>query len=582
MIKCNKNNNKIKIIYSIVFNLIVLLLFGIFTNIYYDMADSLVFAEYIAEGYYQISFTNYFLCAFCGLIQNVIYPINAYVVIMIFVSFCSFALLTKIFLDKYGYLYATLIIVFIYSFFGVNHYSTISFTLATALPCAVGLLGLIHYHLMDKWKCGSIVSLIVVLCGSTYRFQAFEATFAVAGVFYILIKIKNYFKENAKFKIKNFLGFVFNKRFLLLFLILITVVFSCDVVSTKINNSTDELKYYTEYTNLRSQVWDYQIPSYEEAKEKYEEIGISENDLKMLDKMYMDDEGAFTVQKLEQIKALGDDFYANRSKLSVIASMIWVEGTDTFLAVTDKGMSLWSLFIVLAVYFLIIRKKYYFIPIILSLESAFLYIYLWLFGRCVYRAVYPIVLCAILCIIYSFDKSSLKSFNFIKNKNVLKSVLSIFTIILAIVITPLSYSCNLHSEVGPLENAKGYEEMLSYIKQNSNKKFMFSKGSSVIPVDNYKNPWLISVPEYLENTISFDGTYYREPYSNKKTKEFGTDNLFKYVIDNDNVYFVDNASVDYIRIFTKYLDEHYSKDSTIEYNLVKSIGDFNIYTIKSY
>ena len=292
----------------------------------------------------------------------------------------------------------------------------------------------------------------------------------------------------------------------------------------------------------------------------------------------MDDEGAFTVDNLKAMRKLNQDFIDKKnSPFSVLMDMLHVEVTDAVLAVTDKGLLLWLLLICLFTFFVLQRRKQYVIPLILMLLIFSLYYYLWLSGRCVYRAVYGGVLCVALFIFYSIDKHQIRNIFRKQKKNYFYLVSYVFVILILIFVTPLSYASNLHQETS-VEKYNGYFDVLEYIN-NSNDKFVFTKGSMVLPIDTYENPFYVNVPEYLENSITFDGTYYRSKFSNDMLKEFGTNNLFKYLIDNPKVYLVDSKEVNYCSIIVTYLNEHYSNGKRIIANKEMSIEDYNFYKI---
>lgn len=71
------------------------------------------------------------------------------------------------------------------------------------------------------------------------------------------------------------------------------------------------------------------------------------------------------------------------------------------------------------------------------------------------------------------------------------------------------------------------------------------------------------------------------PCSNHKEKVFGTNNVYKYLINNKNAYFIDTVEQNQSDMFCKYLNEYYSNGSKIEMKLYKSIGDYRIYSVMS-
>ncbi len=574
-----------KYIFALIINIFVILGFLTFTNLYYDMADTVVFSEYISDGYYNIFFSNYLLCCLCGFLDNIIAPVNAYVLVQLILSFFAFYMLTLIFIEKFNKKVSLLIMLLIFSFFGVNHYSTSSFTLTPALLSCAGFLSLIHYINSPKNFWGEFAGFFLVCFSSLYRFEVFLLSLFVAGVFYISYSVSNIKLDMDKntrklYKLKKYFVLVFNKKFLIIFISLICVVLSMYGISKFSNNCTPELSYYSEYTTLRSNVYDYSIPSYDEAIEDYKKINISENDLKMLEMQYMDDEGAFSKENLRNIYLVGQK-YKNISLFDTVYSMIRVELADILLAVTDKGTMIWLIVIFLFMYLLKMKKKNLIIPISLILCLLIAYLYLWVMSRPVYRALYPAGLSVAVFLVYSIDNNIEEDTinNKFYNSKVLKKIFYLTTIVFCIFITPLSFKCNLHKEKELNTSENGYYEMIDYMKNNDDKKFIFSKGSMVSNVDNYANPYLVLKPNKLTNTITFAGTYYRHPYCNQELKDFGTDNLFSYLINNESAYFVDSKSVNYAKYFETYLNEHYSNGKTIELKIANKVGNYNIYSV---
>lgn len=75
-------------------------------------------------------------------------------------------------------------------------------------------------------------------------------------------------------------------------------------------------------------MYDYYILTYSEAKSDYDKIGVSENDLVMLQKLYMDDEGAFSIEKLKSIDQVKSKYYKSISLFTTVKNMVMIEGLD--------------------------------------------------------------------------------------------------------------------------------------------------------------------------------------------------------------------------------------------------------------
>ena len=545
-------------IFSFSINAVIFILFLLFSSFHYDMADTMVFSEHIASGDNYIIFTNYLLCWLAGVLQKLIYPVNAYVLIELIVSFIAFCAITYVLTDKFNSFCSGCTTIVLYAFFGVNHYATASFTLTAALLSVSGLFCLFHFVMKDKSIIGIIVGIVLSVFGSMYRFNVFITVFFIFGLYYIVYNLV-ISKSKFSLKMKKF----FNLKFIVAFILLITCAFSCKTISSFVYNFP-EMQYYSEYTSARSNVYDYYIPTYSEAKSDYDKIGVSENDLVMLQKLYMDDEGAFSIEKLKSIDQVKSKYYKSISLFTTIKNMVKIEALDALFGFNDKGMLIWIFAIALIILLITMKKRYYFIPIVLLFGVGVIYLYLWIIQRCVYRVVYGPVFAAVLCMIYSINVKDIREWvkkfynkmysNITMKKRVHAGFLA-FVLLFSAVVLPISFHGNLYME-GASSHPDGYDEMISYIKSNPDKKFEFSKVSMPTVKDQCENPLIINVPNSYKNTITFDGTYYRDISSNKAIKDFGTNNLYRNLINNDNVYFVDSKQSTDMKYFEIYLNEH--------------------------
>ena len=570
-------------IFSFSINAVIFILFLLFSSFHYDMADTMVFSEHIASGDNYIIFTNYLLCWLAGVLQKLIYPVNAYVLIELIVSFIAFCAITYVLTDKFNSFCSGCTTVVLYAFFGVNHYATASFTLTAALLSVSGLFCLFHFVMKDKSIIGIIVGIVLSVFGSMYRFNVFITVFFIFGLYYIVYNLV-ISKSKFSLKMKKF----FNLKFIVAFILLITCAFSCKTICSFVYNFP-EMQYYSEYTSARSNVYDYYIPTYSEAKADYDKIGVSENDLVMLQKLYMDDEGAFSIEKLKSIDQVKSKYYKSISLFTTVKNMVMIEGLDALFGFNDKGMLIWIFAIALIILLITMKKRYYFIPVVLLFGVGVIYLYLWIIQRCVYRVVYGPVFAAVLCMIYSINVKDIREWvkkfynkmysNITMKKRVYAGFLA-FVLFFSAVVLPISFHGNLYME-GASSHPDGYDEMISYIKSNPDKKFEFSKVSMPTVKNQYENPLIINIPNSYKNTITFDGTYYRDISSNKAIKDFCANNLYRNLINNNNVYFVDLKQSSDMKYFEIYLNEHYSRDNTIKMIPVKTIGSYTFYSVKT-
>lgn len=581
-----RSNKSLIVLTSIIMNLICISIFLFVTGTYYDVTDTLNYSTYIAEGDYFLKFTNYFLCLLCGLIQKFIYPLNAYAVVDLLLSFISFVVISYILIEKNGYKIGFVMNIFLFSFFAVNHYGTISFSLTPALLTTAGLLSLL-YSYKEGPKILLITGILLTFFGSLYRFQVFLVVFCAFLIFYFfLILISNYNKTVKVFTKKYLLSslkLIFNKKAIICLVIIVVITFGANTISKYLNVSTEELSYYDKYTVAHSSIGDFKIPDYSLLKEEYESIGISENDFKLIKSEYYDDEGALPIEKIQQIRQLADDYYAKQeSDIQRTIRQLKIELLDTLFANTDKSMLFRAFFMVSLVSLIFLKKRYYILVGIMNLYGLFVLTYLSFTDRPLYRAVYGAFFSMIIFLLYLFDRDNIKE-NLL-SKKMLINIVCIITVIISVITIPINYSANyrLLYKSAIINHKEDCAEMVDYITSHANDKFVCTKGSFIRKTDNSLNPLFIYVPDKYENTISFDsGCYYYSPNNLRKIHEFGADNLYSYLINNEGVYLVDYKDVDFASNLLEYLNKYYSSDHNLKLVKEKSVANFNIYSVVS-
>ena len=575
-----RNMKYFKITYAVIINAVIMSLFLLLTNMNYEIADNQTYSLYIADGDYIIFYTNYFLCALCGLLQKLIYPINAYVIMQLVLCFTSFVAISRVFLDRFNLFISTGIILFLNGFFAVNHYETVSFTRNPALLCAAGFLLMIHYSRRDKWLSGTIFGGVLVLFGAMYRFYIFEVALVVAVVYVFALSLTEYFiEDNRKRKIKSIFSLVFERKRFLSCMIVVIGCFSVNFVSVAINNSTENLRYYNEYTMARSDVWDYAIPDYDQCKAEYDKIGINENDIEMLRNGYMDDEGAFSLEKLKAIKEIQSNYNkTEKSVFSVIKNMI-VSEIGNIRGIGDKGMALLSFLFILFAMIFVCKKRVYFIPGLLIPVIFAFYSYLWISGKCPFRAVYVLWLCADVFMLYSFsfvDSRKWVQNLYIKKKRLFSGCIACLLVIASIFGLYVSRLANDSLKTNNGSFSDETSNMEEYIRENTDKKFEPARGIDVA-IDTIvgNNVYSVKQTDLLDRYIGFNCTYYRSMQFQKSMEKFGTENMYRSLLD-DNIYFIDETNGPQKDIMKKYLQKYYSEGKTVVYKIIDTVDDNEI------
>jgi hypothetical protein len=107
------------------------------------------------------------------------------------------------------------------------------------------------------------------------------------------------------------------------------------------------------------------------------------------------------------------------------------------------------------------------------------YIYIAIDGRLIYRAIYGVMLTAIILLLFAFESRGERDwFKKLKNKNIIFSFVSIASsLTIAVIAIPYSISGNLHLESKKIISPKDSKIMSQYVQYNPSMKFIFTKNS---------------------------------------------------------------------------------------------------------
>lgn len=566
------------LLFSFVINAAILLFYLLLIQPTYEMADDYGYSDFITNGYTNIKFSSFFLFEFIKFVQNIIYPFNAYTIVNIALSYIAFVVITIIFCDKFNYAISLCTTIVINGFFAVNHYSTISFTRMAALLSVAGFLCVLNYIQQKNTKIMIFMGFLLMLCGSMYRFEVYEVAVIVFFVFIISFEIINVADEvGVKNKVNLYFKRLFERKRLIIGLSMVALCFLTHYLSNYINTSTDELKYYNVYTSARSAVWDYKPADYDSSKEDYDQININENDLNMLGSGYMDDEGAFSLNNLWAIRAITN--ISNEKSVSELTNLVLDSAKNevlNFRGLGDKGILYFFYAIVFIFILVFFKKRYIIVPICFLFIAVPFYLYLWITGKCPFRAVYVIWLSAIIYSLYSIDFNNLRKI--FKEKGILKNkYIKTVVFVLCLILGGFSFrlSCIGNYTFDAYKMDENDLKCAKYIDSQKDTKFEISRNADVDMNVYYNNLDIYHTARVREgsNYISFSCTYYRLPYYDGTVEDFNTNNLYSNLL-NDDVVFISKGDDSTVFMFEKYLEKYYANSNDVKYDIVNEIGDY--------
>lgn len=565
-----ETKNKQNLIKSLVINVVILAAALILTDMAYETNDDFAITSRIAAGYPYVGFVNYYLCKVLIAVQKVIPSINWYVILLIAASFAAFTcILYTIFsagMSRIIKIASSLMVVF-YSF---DHYSTVQFTKTAALVMTAGMLMLVDCVTEKKKAPGYLISLILIYLGACIRVDALLGAAGFAGVYGIVWLILN-----RKRLIED--GY-FTVRRILLYVVLVVMVcgaYGLDQYSCRINVSTDELRYAEDYSVYRSNIVDFPTYEYyEDNVEAYDAIGISENDIYLIDHWYFDYEGAASMENLRNIDSIKRH---NDSKLTILKKSIKKCLRETYSGIRDLSFTgIHIIYIcVLALWLLLaLRPKHWPFVIGTGFMALALYFAVYYMQRPAYRALYVADIGAAVWLLYYLMKNTEEESN--KTRKGAMAVMGVAVILITSMLTVPAYR-GAESKASKAAGRVMSEEMQDYFVENSGNFYVWSTREKK-PARIYATPWR-SPDEKDSNVTGTGGWGVLSPYMLDRLSEYGIYNPIKDLIDNDNAYYIGNKNI-------KRLEEYYNKwygdaGTTVYMEEVDEVDGNKIWSVKT-
>lgn len=576
-----KWNNKV---WAIVLNMVFFLSIVLICDIKYEVSDDFIMSTIISGAYGNgynphLMFINiiwgYILLPFYYLMPQ----ISWYLIAQLLVCLLSFTFVSYTFLEKLEKPVAILFIIILLTFFADDAYILVQFT-KTAMIAVVGGGSTFLWALFNKRKKSlQISSAVLVLVGTLIRFNVIY----IAGGFFLFILIAE-FQKLIKEKNWFFCGRVICWGSMLI----ISAIFM-KVIDSYIYNMDEEYSYYRAYSEARASVVDSEDYGYEAYKDKLQDIGISENDYKIMRSWNFADNNIFSKEVLEEtgniIKEHKKDLGISKEK---ILEDIQVRG------ILEYPICLICLAVLLAVV-LLLRKEWLIDTGIMFLAGAYL-LYFFAVGRTVYRVEYGIFFCAFIVMMYFWKKKANDLGQNIETKKKCAILILICLVTEGLIYIPdRTYLDNTRdSRKEYIENfffeswnydARKYRKVVNkgeksddLIKEINDHKenFYFMDFQTTIQVLYYDwNPFYTLPENFYDNVLYFAGITTNFPDCNKILKERGVEDPLKDLVQ-EGVYLIDS---DYrtLDFKIKFLQEHYYPKARAE--LYKEINGYQIWKI---
>lgn len=564
-----KANNRHNLAKSIIINIVILVVMLMFTRMSYETNDDYAIASRIAADYPYVGFVNYYLCKVLIVIQKMLPAVNCFVVFLIAVSFVSFTCVLYTVFSTGTSRMVSIAATAMTALFAFDHYSALQFTKTAALVMTAGMLMLVDCVTKKKKAPAYIMPVLLIYLGACIRVDALLGAAGFAGVYGIvwLVQNRSRLKEDGYFTLPRIGLYV-------LLVVLVCGAYGLDQYSCRINVSTDELRYAEDYSLYRSNIVDF--PTYEYYEDNvaaYDAIGISENDIYLIDHWFFDYEGAASMENLRNIDSIerNDDSMATVVIKSVKKCLRRIYNGVRDLSFT--GIHIIYLCALAAWMLLALKPKHWPYVIGTGLMSLALYLALFYMQRPNYRALYIADIGAAVWLLYylmnNIDEKK-------SPRRGASAVMGAAVVLITVMLMVPAYSGS-ESKAADAADKMMSETMQEYFLQNEDCLYVWStteKKTSRI----YSSPW--RAPDNKDHNVAGTGGWgVLSPYILGKLAEFGVYNPIKDLIDNDKAFFVGNNS---IKRLEEYYNKWYGTDETLIYmQQVDEVDGNKIWLVKT-
>lgn len=544
-------NNWVK---SLLINTVILVTLLLTVAVVYETNDDHSIARQIAAGYYNINFTNYYMCRAVGILQKLTGEWNAFVIAQIGVSFAALTTMLKVMLDRCNDIGFRILTVAATAMIALDHYNKIQFSKTSALLVTIGLLFIVDTALNKESKARYAWGIVLFLTGAAFRANsmlpsiAYCIFFLALAAFWFLISRKKSEKH-------------VDIRMAVSVILMICVAYGMGTVSYNLsknmNQSSPQLELARQYSSDRFKITDYPITNtYKNHKAEMDAIGVDANDLYLMKRWMFDYDGAASPERLSKVADL--NVSETKSITPVLAAKRFMSRTLKYLrGFTFEGLHL-MLLCIIALYALVVLKPKYYLNILgFAGLTAAVHIALFYMQRVNYRAFYVPDIAAIVWILYTLATAERRN---IKPKT--GAVMGIVTAIL-IGFTGVSMA-GLINETSIISASKTRSsEFDKYFEEHSENLY-------ICEVAGWNNTWTYAQPLKVTsdgggNNASVGGWSTLMPSSMDQLKAYGIDNPISGLVDNDHVLYIGNTNISRLNeYFTKWYGDD-SHDVRLEY-----------------
>ena len=543
-----------KISVALISNLLILGAMAAFMRPSFETNDDIVFAE-LGSGLRGVKdahlvFQNYGL----GMIYRLLYGVTGrlpwYTIVQYMILFAAFTVVTYVLISRLGEISGLCLFVILACGFGYEGYIHLQFTKTAGIAAAAAVFLLLYLLEQEKYSWWGIAGgILLAVIAYMYREDQFWAScglMAGAGLLF-LFDLRKY--RNKKLRRLGICVLTFG--------VLLLSVFGVDRWDSSKYRSA-EWKEYQEFNQLRSELLDYGFPDYDSNQEIYEELGISREAYELYKSWNFNDTEKFDTEVMKKLVDL-----KQKRPLTIRTVTAFLRRFPSDLL----RMPMFYFFAVFAVLWLLCGKKDVCSVISVLAECLLLvavYFYLYYQGRyMVNRVDVGLWFSACLVMLWIFSSGEVRYMN---------TKVSVLLCMICVVLGQFMMYKDWRLATSSIPEARVSQRAVLETIGTDKEHTYLAKSGMLSEIVCY-GPFDRMPENLLDNVYWFGGWECRTPGYTRAMEVRGIINPYRDVVNNENVYLVD----DNIDLTLKYIRQYYAENAQAVF--VKTIGNVDVYQI---
>lgn len=543
-----------KISVALISNLLILGAMVAFMRPSFETNDDIVFAE-LGSGLRGVKdahlvFQNYGL----GMIYRLLYGVTGrlpwYTIVQYMILFAAFTVVTYVLISRLGEISGLCLFVILACGFGYEGYIHLQFTKTAGIAAAAAVFLLLYLLEQEKYSWWGIAGgILLAVIAYMYREDQFWAScglMAGAGLLF-LFDLRKY--RNKKLRRLGICVLTFG--------VLLLSVFGVDRWDSSKYRSA-EWEEYQEFNQLRSELLDYGFPDYDSNQEIYEELGISREAYELYKSWNFNDTEKFDTEVMKKLVDL-----KQKRPLTIRTVTAFLRRFPSDLL----RMPMFYFFAVFAVLWLLCGKKDVCSVISVLAECLLLvvvYFYLYYQGRyMVNRVDVGLWFSACLVMLWIFSSGEVRHMN---------TKVSVLLCMICVVLGQFMMYKDWRLATSSIPEARVSQRAVLETIGTDKEHTYLAKSGMLSEIVCY-GPFDRMPENLLDNVYWFGGWECRTPGYTRAMEVHGIINPYRDVVNNENIYLVD----DNIDLTLKYIRQYYAENAQADF--VKTIGNVDVYQI---